>query len=263
LVAKKTIVVLPAGNSRGEPPPFDGDPLATKILVVASVDRKGKPSTFTQQGRGVLWAPGEQIPVRPTDRIETRDGTTYSAALAAGIAARLIAKHPGVRPERVVALLKDSAKPAGEGGSPVINLEAALKAAAATAREAGPVVTASSSPNVAIPDNNPAGIVDSIKLKGDGEARRIQVDIDVDHTYVGDLRVVLTSPDGRRAILHERAGGGGNNLSREWESSFDAALAPLVGAKITGEWKLQVADLSAVDVGKLKKWSIAVQGDAK
>ncbi|MCB1909694.1 MAG: proprotein convertase P-domain-containing protein [Rhodocyclaceae bacterium] len=263
LASEKILVVLPAGNERGEPPPFDRSALASRILVVASVDRKGRPSAFTQQGSSVLWAPGEMIPVRPGDRIDTREGTTYSAALAAGIAARLVAEHPGMRPERVVALLKDSAKPAGEGARPVINLEAALEAAAVPAREADSAASAQSSPDIAIPDNSPAGIADAIELKGDGEAGSIKVAIDIDHTYVGDLQVVLTAPDGRRAVLYDRSGASGDDLSREWESSFDSALAPLLGAKIAGQWTLQVADLSALDVGKLRRWSIAVQPAAK
>lgn len=128
LVSQKILVVVPAGNERGQRAPFEADPLRDKVMTVASVGPDGKPSHFTTAGKSVFWAPGEKIPVRPVGRaVERRDGTAYSAALAAGVAARVLAEHPGLEPEKLLAALRETAQPAGEGKQPVLNLAAALK----------------------------------------------------------------------------------------------------------------------------------------
>ncbi len=128
IIPGKMLVVLPAGNSRGEPPPFDGTPLADKVLVAASIDIGGKPSEFTQEGKTVLWAPGEKIPLTPFgEKIDLRAGTTYSAALAAGVAARILAKHPGIEPNLLVSILRDSAQSFSDGGQRVVHLSRALQ----------------------------------------------------------------------------------------------------------------------------------------
>ncbi len=54
------------------------------------------------------------------------------------------------------------------------------------------------SPNRAIPDNDPQGIVSHIEITAPGPVRAIEVEVDNTHTYRGDLRVNLIS---RRASL--------------------------------------------------------------
>ena len=128
IILGKTLVVLPAGNNRGEPPPFDRTPLADKVLVAASIDSGGKPSGFTQEGKTVLWVPGEKIPLKPLgEKINLLDGTTYSAALAAGVAARILAEYPGIEPNLLVSILRDSAQPFSDGGQRVVHLSRALQ----------------------------------------------------------------------------------------------------------------------------------------
>ena len=80
--------------------------------------------------------------------------------------------------------------------------------------------------------------------------------IDITHTYIGDLRVELVAPSGRQAILHNRLGGGQDNLITTYDSTSTAALATLVGQEIQGSWVLRVTDLAGRDVGKLNKWSV-------
>jgi hypothetical protein len=127
LITAGITIVLPAGNSPGQPAAFDGTEVAARLLVVASVAPDGKPSAFSQRGSAVVWAPGENIQLFAAGGgTEARSGTTYSAALAAGVVARLMAADATLRtPAQIVALLTQTAQPLATGGPKVLNLSAA------------------------------------------------------------------------------------------------------------------------------------------
>lgn len=129
-----------------------------------------------------------------------------------------------------------------------------------TAAGPGPaqVLTGESAPAAFIPDNRPAGVTDAITLSGAGTVQSLELSLDITHTYVGDLRVVLLSPTGRRAILHNRTGGRADDLHLRLSSGPGSALVALVGQPVTGEWTLRVTDNARVDTGTLDRWSLTV-----
>jgi subtilisin-like proprotein convertase family protein len=114
------------------------------------------------------------------------------------------------------------------------------------------------SPGVTIPDNTPAGIVRTLNVAGAGRISDVAVDVDITHTYIGDLLVALVSPQGTRVVLHDRGGGSTDNLIRSWKASNAATLATLVGQVAAGAWKLEVSDRAAADVGKLNRWGLSL-----
>ena len=112
-------------------------------------------------------------------------------------------------------------------------------------------------PNLQIPDNNPAGVSSGIAIDRPGAVGRAKVSIDITHTYVGDLRIELVSPAGRSVVLHSQLGGDQDNLVVTYDSG--APLSPmssLIGQPIQGNWVLRAADLAAADTGTLNKWSL-------
>ena len=112
-------------------------------------------------------------------------------------------------------------------------------------------------PNLDIPDNNPIGISSSLAFSNQGTARQVKLSVEIEHTFIGDLRVELFSPSGRRAILHAQTGGGTDNLALALDSNTPSSpLLPVVGQPVQGNWVLKVADLVGQDVGRLKKWSL-------
>src|SRR5262249_41565291 len=113
--------------------------------------------------------------------------------------------------------------------------------------QGGDVLTGESSPGSSIPDNRPTGVTDAISLSGNGTVQRIEVGIDITHTYVGDLRIVLLSPTGRRAVVHNRTGGSSDDLHLKLASGPGSSLAPMIGQPITGEWSLRITDNARVD----------------
>jgi M6 family metalloprotease-like protein len=121
------------------------------------------------------------------------------------------------------------------------------------------VVQLQESPGTGIPDNSPAGIERSLTTTEAGQVGSVEVTVDISHTYIGDLRVRLRSPSGAEAILHDRAGGSTDNISRTYTAANTPSLAPLAGQPIAGTWKLLVSDLDAVDTGKLNRWSLTIR----
>jgi len=112
-------------------------------------------------------------------------------------------------------------------------------------------------PDLAIPDNNPTGVSSTIAIGQVGTVRQLKVSVDITHTYIGDLRLELVSPAGRSVVLHSQLGGGQDNLVVTYDSATPLSpLSSLVGQSMQGNWTLRVADLAAVDVGKLNKWSL-------
>ena len=115
---------------------------------------------------------------------------------------------------------------------------------------------------VAIPDNDPNGITSKIRMVTAGSVTRLAVSLDITHTYIGDLRVELTGPGGAKAVLHNRAGAGADNLAQRYDSASVTSLAGIVGKPAEGDWLLKVSDLEGQDIGTLNRWSLDLTVEA-
>ncbi|GAA4356484.1 S8 family serine peptidase [Kangiella marina] len=107
---------------------------------------------------------------------------------------------------------------------------------------------------VAIPDNNATGVSSTITVADDITITNVVTNVNIDHTYIGDLIVSLTSPAGTTEIMHERAGGNTDNIV----ASFDMSKFEFENAQ--GDWILNVSDNAGADTGTLNNWSIDVTG---
>lgn len=121
------------------------------------------------------------------------------------------------------------------------------------------VVEGEVAPALPIPDDDAAGVGSVIRLDSGGAIVAIQVEIDISHTYIGDLQVDLVSPGGTLVRLHANEGGGRNDLKRRYASSDFPALQVLAGQAAAGEWALRIRDLAARDVGTLNRWALRVE----
>ena len=109
-----------------------------------------------------------------------------------------------------------------------------------------------------IPDNSPPGLVNAISLDLDGKVKRLVVEVDISHNNISNLRVELTSPGGKRAILHNRTDIGKKDLRKSYDSQSKASLVAFLGQSLQGKWILRIRDLASRDTGKLNKWSLEV-----
>lgn len=157
-------------------------------------------------------------------------------------------------------------------------------------------------PPVAIPDNNASGVDIPITVSGIGGIADINFSFDgdscttvegatsvgLDHTFVGDLVITLTSPQGTTITLMNQPGGalnGGNNfchtvfddegggpsiqtilssgpppLGPPYSGIFNPfnPLAIFRGENPNGTWILNVSDRAAVDIGAVRAFSLVI-----
>lgn len=83
------------------------------------------------------------------------------------------------------------------------------------------------------------------------------VDLNLQHSYVGDLRVALRSPQGTEVVLHNHAGGSRSALvtSFDWNARR-GVLHPLAGENARGRWSLIVRDSVGADTGTLNSFAV-------
>jgi subtilisin family serine protease len=114
----------------------------------------------------------------------------------------------------------------------------------------------------------------TINVTSGGTIQDLDIRIDIQHTYVSDLRISLRGPDGTTVVLVNRRGGSGDHFSNTFfddsaSQAITSAAAPFRGTfrpeqllaafngkSITGTWTLIVEDLARLDTGRLVSWSV-------
>ena len=124
--------------------------------------------------------------------------------------------------------------------------------------EPPPLVRVKAAPNLTIPDNRSDGVESRLAVAANGQIARMAVTVDVQHTYRGDLRVSLRTPQGSVAVLHDRGGGRAHDLIRSYTTVDTPGLTAFISEEAHGEWTLQVADLEVRDVGTLRRWDLEI-----
>mgnify|MGYP001826565860 CR=1 FL=1 len=119
-------------------------------------------------------------------------------------------------------------------------------------------VTACSEPGIIINDNQT--YTDMVNIDTIGTISEVVVDIDITHTYQGDLTVSLASPAGTSVVLHNRTGGTTDNIIGTYPTTLEPAedLAAFVGEDMIGDWVLTVSDGAGGDQGVLNSWCVTV-----
>ena len=120
------------------------------------------------------------------------------------------------------------------------------------------------SPALAIPDNVPAGVYDTMSFSDDLSISNVQIYVDITHTYIGDLIVEVTSPEGTTVRLHNRTGGSAANIVGWYDSELvvngPGALMDFAGESSAGDWTLWVSDNAGADLGTVNSWCVEVSG---
>jgi subtilisin-like proprotein convertase family protein len=153
---------------------------------------------------------------------------------------------------------------------------------------APPTARSSSDVSKSIPDDNAGGVTSTLSVSTAGRIKDVDVHLaELDHTWVGDVRVDLTAPDGTTVNLVEHPGGPDNwtddpgtpvvetdeafvstifddeavsNISdgsEPYTGSFRPQrdqLARFDGKQQQGTWTLRVRDLFEMDTGTLRAW---------
>lgn len=161
-----------------------------------------------------------------------------------------------------------------------------------------PITVSYTGPAVAIPDANAAGVSVPLTVSGVGTIADVNFRFDgtacstavgsttvgLDHSYVSDLDIFLTSPQGTTITLASDVGGSGNNFCQttlDDDGSFTpiqnatTAQAPFTGnwlpavplstfdgQNANGVWTLRAADFITTDVGSIRRFSLVFRAVA-
>ncbi|MFF8508137.1 M4 family metallopeptidase [Streptomyces sp. NPDC015492] len=104
--------------------------------------------------------------------------------------------------------------------------------------------------DVSIPDNG-AAVTSTVNVTGiTGNApSALKVDVNIVHTYRGDLVVDLVAPDGSAYSLSNRSGGSADNIVQTFTVNASSEVA-------NGAWKLRVQDKAAADTGYINSFKL-------
>ncbi|WP_435845912.1 M4 family metallopeptidase [Streptomyces huasconensis] len=105
--------------------------------------------------------------------------------------------------------------------------------------------------DVAIPDNG-AAVTSSVNVTGrTGNApSALKVDVDIVHTWRGDLQVDLVAPDGTAYRLKSTSSSdSADNVKETYTVDASSEVA-------NGAWKLKVQDKAAQDTGYINSWKV-------
>jgi large repetitive protein len=113
-----------------------------------------------------------------------------------------------------------------------------------------------------------------------GTISDVNVSLNLNHTWVGDLEISLISPTGSQMMLSNRRGGSGDNFTGTifddsapnsilegippFSGSFrpETALSELNGLAPNGIWTLRIRDLAGGDVGTFLNWTLHLKTES-
>lgn len=293
---KGCVVCFAAGNGN-EPVDNDGYASYSRLMAIAACNDLGKKSAYSDFGNAVWCAfpSNETIVPRLTTGIWTTDnmgpsgynpgqttkgdaagnytnsfgGTSSACPGAAGVAALVLSRNPNLRWDEVREVMKNSCDKidvAGgaynaQGHSPKygygrLNAKKAVELAV-PATGTDRIVTATAAKDVPIRDFQTSRL--DVTVAETAPLKAVKVDVDIEHTYIGDLAVSIKPPAANGVgpiVLHSNAGGGTDNLRATYDQVNTPALAGLVGKKPQGRWTLVVKDTAAVDTGRIRRVSL-------
>jgi subtilisin-like proprotein convertase family protein len=207
------------------------------------------------------------------DYTKTFGGTSSATPLAAGLAALILSVNPNLTSAEVKRIMMDTADKIDMTNGQYVNGHSPLyghgrinahKAVTMAAGGDGPqrlpeVLFMEHRVNKPIPDLGTAE--DAISFPLNVAIQAIEVDVEIRHTYRGDLRLTLKPPAGmaNEMVLENRTGGSADDIVKSYRSTAEPQLfAQVIGNPADGQWVLRVEDKGKRDVGVIVKWGLAI-----
>lgn len=281
IAAHPSVITVSATTSRKTRSAYSS--WGTHISVCAPSDNWDDLDELSPLGLGITTTDNEGFGAGSDftagSRFTNRFGGTSSATpTVAGTCALVISANPALTAKQVKELLQATAdkdlslvtdtpvnEPGAFNGSGVslwfghgkVNASRAVQQASPAAVVVQ-TVDVSAQPNLAIPDVGTA-VQSTIQVADVGTIGDLRIQVNITHSYIGDLRVDLIAPDGSSVTLHNNTGGPANDLKTTYSIADVPALHALVGRSVRGAWRLRVRDSFRLDVGRLNSWRLVAR----
>ncbi|MEU4466652.1 S8 family serine peptidase [Streptomyces sp. NPDC024017] len=267
-VNRGTSVVVAAGNENQNV--SNASPAnCSNVIAVAATNRAGGRASYSNYGslvdisapggetrtstaNGILSTLNSGTKTPSTENYAFYQGTSMATPHVAGLAALMKSANSALTPAQIESAIKANARalPGTCSGGCGAGLADAAKTVQAVKGGSSTGTTFSSTTAVAIPDAG-AAIESPISVTGrSGNApSALQVDVDITHTYRGDLVIDLVAPDGSAYRLKSAASDSADNVNTTYTVNASSESA-------NGTWKLRVQDTAAQDTGTLNGWKL-------
>jgi subtilisin-like proprotein convertase family protein len=236
-------------------------------ILVSAYGSGVSPGIFTTDNRGDN---GYSL----TDYEDDFGGTSASTPMVSGVVALMLQANPSLTWRDVKHILVDTARrndPTDDdwmrnGAGHWVNHKygygsvdaAAAVQAASTWKNVLPETSATSGQinvGLQIPDDSTNGLVSSVTIDRLMRVETVEVVFSATHDDRGDLRVVLTSPDGTQSILAEPHSDTHGDY-RSWTFTTNRHWDEIA----KGTWTLRVTDEKGGEVGAWNSWKLNIYG---
>ena len=112
------------------------------------------------------------------------------------------------------------------------------------------------SQTIEIPDDQPQGIKSAIVISETAPPQDIQVSVEIEHSFLGDIEVWLIAPNGEKVLLQNRMLGCQTQLQKTYSLATTPYLRECLNLSPQGSWQLWVIDFAPGNTGKLKQWKL-------
>ncbi|NJN86483.1 MAG: S8 family serine peptidase [Leptolyngbyaceae cyanobacterium SL_7_1] len=210
-------------------------------------------------------------------------GTSSACPVVAGVAALVLSVNPNLTAREVKQLLQDTADKIVDPtvdpqlgteygtydsnghsfwfGYGKVNALRAVQAARQRLPQPQPVARQVQQQNttaIDIPDFNAQGVTSAMQLTAAGGVRDLQITIDIEHSFMGDLEISLISPQTIAVLLQGRTLGRLTRLQKTYSLQTTPALTRLLDRPANGRWQLKVVDYAPLNTGRLRSWKLTV-----
>ncbi|WP_008310977.1 S8 family serine peptidase [Leptolyngbya sp. PCC 6406] len=235
-------------------------------------------------GRGMVTS--DRLDDRGYDRgafTHTFGGTSSACPVAAGVAGLVLSANPDLTAREVRQILEQTAdkitdaNPDPQLGNRYGSYDQnghsqwfgygrvnAYRAVAEARRRAwsrgtsGQQVTPRDEAAVGIPDNRATPLVRMLAVTGSGTVQDVRVDVAIDHEYLGDLTLALSSPAGKTVTIQGRTLSNQQQLRSHYDLATTPALRWFLGGAAAGTWQLRVVDHAPGHTGRLQWWQLTL-----